>query len=80
LDKSLLATATLEDDTEADLLAGMSHKRRLRSRFCWFPDFCKSQHFSQFTALFIVVQAETSTAESFGKDQKIDYVKRENAR
>jgi hypothetical protein len=52
-------------DTEAGLLSGVTQKRKMHSRNCWFPEFCKSQHILHFTALFIVVRTETSIAESF---------------
>ena len=53
-----------EGDTEAGMLSGVSRKRRMRSNPCWFTEFCKSQCLSHFAAPFIVVQAETSVAES----------------
>ena len=53
-----------EDDTEVGMLSGVSRKRRMRSNPCWFTEFCKSQCLSHFAAPFIVVQAETSVAES----------------
>ena len=51
-------------DTEAGMLSGISRKCSLRSRICWFTEFCNSQCLSQFAAPFIVVRAETSIAES----------------
>ena len=51
-------------DTEAGMLSGVSRKRSIRSNPCWFTEFCKSQCLSHFAAPFIVVQAETSVAES----------------
>ena len=53
-----------EVDTEAGMLSGVSRKRSIRSNPCWFTEFCKSQCLSHFAAPFIVVQAETSVAES----------------
>ena len=32
-----------EQDTEADLLAGMSRQREVHSKFYWFTEFCSSQ-------------------------------------
>ena len=51
-------------DSEAGMLSGLSQKRSIRSNPCWFTEFCKSQCLSHFAAPFIVVQAETSVAES----------------
>ena len=32
-------------DTEASLLSEVTQKRKMHSRNCWFPEFCKSQHY-----------------------------------
>ena len=50
--------------TEAGMLSGISRKRSIRSNPYWFTEFCNSQCLSHFAAPFIVVQAETSVAES----------------
>jgi hypothetical protein len=51
-------------DTEAGMLSGISREHSIRSRFCWFTEFCNSHCLSQFAAPFIGVRAEVSIAES----------------
>ena len=46
------------------MLWGISPKRRMRSEFYWFTEFCNSQCLSHFAASFIVAQAKASLAES----------------
>ena len=51
-------------DAEAGMLSGISRKRSMRSKPCWFTEFCNSQCLSHFAVPFINVRAETSVAES----------------
>ena len=46
------------------MLSGISRKRSMRSKSCWFAEFCNLQCLSHFAAPFIVVRAEASVAES----------------
>ena len=50
--------------SEGGMLSGVSRKRSMRSKSCWFAEFCNLQCLSHFAAPFIVVRAEASIAES----------------
>ena len=58
-------------DAEADMLSGISRKRKVRSSLNWFAEFCNSKCLSHFAAPFIVVRAETFVAEDFELVYKI---------
>jgi hypothetical protein len=42
-----------------------AQRRKLRSRFRWFTEFCNSHYLSHFAALFIVARAEISVVKSY---------------
>ena len=60
----MIATGSRCKDTKASMLSGIAQQHNTRSRLYWFTEFCNSQRLSHFAAPFIVVQAETSIAES----------------
>jgi len=51
-------------NTQISMLPDSFWERNVRSKFWWFTRFCNSYYVSHFAALFIVVGAETSIAES----------------
>ena len=53
-----------QEGTKSGMLPGISQQHNTRSKLYWFTEFCNSQRLSHFAAPFIVVQAETSIAES----------------
>ena len=61
-----LAPEFTQEGTKAGMLSGISQQHNTRSKLYWFTEFCNSQRLSHFAAPFIVVQAETSIAESCG--------------
>ena len=72
--------------SEVGMPSGISRRRSMRSKFCWFAEFCNLQCLSHFAAPFIVVRAEASVAEScevetvheerhkFAKDVEVVYI------